>query len=681
MNFLQRTPFFRLLLALTAGIVFSQFTALNNICLWVIFLIAPCLFITSFLLKNNAIRRFRWLFGFSASVFVFVLGVALSQNTAQHSVFPLTENPEFYEIEITDLPIEKEKSFLCKAIANQLFTDTGTIEIHKKVLLYFEKSERAAALNLGDLIVCQAKFQKPDGQINPNGFNYAEYLARQGIGATAYLADYKWKTNGRNTNFSLPYFAKHLQQNLLNVYRKFGIEGDEFAVLAALTLGSTDALHPELRQFYSVSGGMHILSVSGLHVGIIYMVLSFLLSFLKRRPVIKALFIVLLLWCYSLITGLPASVVRSALMFSLVAIGEGISRKPQIYNTVSFSAFVMLLINPNFLFDVGFQLSYSAVVAIVYVQPKIAKMLYIKNKMLRWAWDLTAVSLAAQLGTAPLSIYYFHQFPNHFLLTNLVAIPISTLIIYVAVGLFIVSAIPYLSVAVAFALNMMLKLLNFSLETICNFPFSLSITCFNFEQTLMLYAAVILFLIYLANKKFLAIFSASMFVFLFFVINIFININTLRSTKMIVYADRKNTSIDFVVGKNHFVATADEESLERIAESFWLNQKLAKYTPASDETWYSDEAIDFNGKRILVLKNNDFVRRVKADIPLQVDFLIVGNNAKPNAERLLQNIDVQTVIVDLTVSEFYENSLRATCAAKGIDFYSIKENGAFVYNF
>jgi len=681
MNFLQRTPFFRLLLPLTAGIVFSQFVVLNNMWLWGIVFLSLFLTAISFLLKNNLIYKSRWLFGLAVNMFIFVIGVFLSQNTEKKSVFPLTENSEMYEVEITDFPVEKENSFLCKATVIRLFSDTGANNINKKVLFYFEKSERVAALNLGDRLTLQAIFQKPDGQINPNGFNYAEYLGRQGIGATAYIADYKWETTGKNSNFSLKYFAKKLQRNLLNVYRKFGIEGDEFAVLAALTLGSKDAIHPELRQYYTVSGGMHILAVSGLHVGVIYVVLSFLLSFLKRKPAAKAVLIVLLLWTYALITGLPASVVRSSLMFSLVAIGTGIGRKARIYNTISFSAFVMLLINPNFLFDVGFRLSYSAVVAIVYVQPKIAKLVPSKNKIVRWAWDLMAVSIAAQVGTAPFAIYYFHLFPNYFLLTNLIVIPLGTFIIYTAVALFAASAIPYLPDIIAFVLKLMLKTMNFSVELIHYFPFPITVTVFNFWQVLLLYLATIMLLAYLSNKKFHALATAAICVLAFFTINISININTLRSEKFIIYAERKNTHLDFISGKNHFIATADEAGLYRIAEPFWLYNKLAKYKWASNESWYSDEAIEFGGKRILVLKDNEFNRRTASDYPLKTDFLVVGNHLRFNAERLLQKVEPQLVIVDLTISDYYTNSLREQCLAKGIEFYSIKEKGAFVWEF
>jgi competence protein ComEC len=276
---------------------------------------------------------------------------------------------------------------------------------------------------------------------------------------------------------------------LLDIFRRFGIAGDEFAVLAALTVGYTDALQPDLRASYSATGAMHILSVSGLHVGIVYVVIAFLLGFLDksvRKKILKAVLIVSFLWIYAFITGLSPSVVRSTLMFTFVAVGAALERKTHIYNTVFMSAFFMLLVNPDFLFDVGFQLSYAAVLSIVFFQRPFSNLLPVNNKLLRWLRDLLTVSVAAQLGTMPFTLYYFHQFPNYFLLTNLVAIPLSTIVIYLAMLLLLVSFVPYLSVGVAFLLKGSLWLLNYLIVWIENLPHALTMISFDFNQQVLI---------------------------------------------------------------------------------------------------------------------------------------------------------------------------------------------------
>jgi competence protein ComEC len=410
MDFLQRTPFFRLLLPLIIGIITYQYVEFFQWSLMLLLGVSFLLIFPGFFIRNATMQfQLRWLFGVGISLFLFTLGYFLSIQYDTKNTFQHINKQGVFRVELTELPIEKENSYLCRVKTIQYFENNRAFSTSGKAIVYFQKDSASAQLQSGDRLLIQTTFQKPDGVINPDGFDYRSYLKRQGIGATTYLNSDRWVKTDRNEAFSIFRLAESAQQNLLDIYRRFGITGDEYAVLAALTLGSKDALHPELRQNYTTSGGMHILAVSGLHVGIIFMVLSFLLKSFHRTPrrkYVKALLIVLLLWTYAFVTGLPPSVVRATLMFSLIAIGASLERKPQIYNTISFAAFIMLLVNPNYLYDVGFQLSFSAVVSIVYFQPMISKWFVIENKMLRWAWELTAVSLAAQIGTAAFSLFY-----------------------------------------------------------------------------------------------------------------------------------------------------------------------------------------------------------------------------------------------------------------------------------
>ena len=182
---------------------------------------------------------------------------------------------------------------------------------------------------------------------------------------------------------------------------KIELSKNEMAVLSALTLGYKDELEPELREDFSYAGVMHILAVSGLHIGVIYMMLQLIFSMAFRRAkskILSTLFTLCALWLYAFMTGLPPSVIRATTMFSLVAIGTALNRKSQIYNTISVSAFIILPGNPNLLFDVGFQLSYTAVIGIVTFNQN-QLLIQGKNQKLKWLTDSMAVSLAAQVGT------------------------------------------------------------------------------------------------------------------------------------------------------------------------------------------------------------------------------------------------------------------------------------------
>jgi competence protein ComEC len=469
----------------------------------------------------------------------------------------------------------------------------------------------------------------------------------------------------------------------LNVYRKFKIQGDEFAVLAALTLGYTDALQPDLRKSYSATGAMHILSVSGLHVGVVYFVLMFLFGFLdktQRLKVLKTILIMLILWAYAFLTGLSPAVIRATLMFTFVAIATCFERKSQIYNTIFMSAFFMLLVNPNSLFDIGFQLSYSAVLSIIFFQPMVSPLYTANNRVTRFVWEMFSVSVAAQLGTTPFTLYYFHQFPNYFLLTNLVAIPLSSVVIYLAMGLLMVSFIPYLSVVVAFLLKWSLWLLNFLIVGIQHLPYSLSYISLDVRQLLVLFIAIFCLSGYFYTKKYATLFVGLMSVLVACLFNLQVKYQTMTSNRMIVYAGQKNTHVNFIRHNLNYVYTTDSVEAERIAGSFWQNQKLDMPVYLRKTDWFTDGFASFEGSRILIL-TREFLKAKITATPLELDYLIIGNGLKPKIEQILACIHPREVIVDKSISKWYTESIREACLKRKIAFYSVAERGAYVLNF
>lgn len=682
MNFLQRNPFFRLLLPLIAGIVAFRVIKID-VCFSIIILTLSFLLIfASFLVKNTSLQyKFRWFFGAGIYILIFQLAIFILAEKDRNSQFVPMNHKGIFEVEIIESPIIKESSVLCKIKIKSYFgSDSKQLTAKGKALVYISKDSLSVLLRSGDQLLIQSVFKKPDGMVNPFGFDYATYLSRQGISATAFISKDSWKKTGTDNSFSIFRTAENLQHKLLNVYRRFGIKGDEFAVLAALTLGSKDALHPELRQNYTTSGGMHILAVSGLHVGVIYLVLNFLIQFFDRKQrykLLKSIIIVILLWLYALITGLPPSVIRSTLMFSLVALGSGLERKPQIFNTISMAAFIMLIINPDFLYDVGFELSFGAVIAIVYYQPKIAKWFVFKNKILRWAWDLTAVSLAAQVGTAALSIYYFHQFPNYFLITNFIAIPFATFIIYTAVALYICSPIPYLSTFIAFILNKMLLILNLSIGSIHQIPLSLTKTSIDGLQLAIIFSTIIMFSFYLHNKRYIPLITGLFLIFVFCCINVYREYKTMNTNRVIVFSDNRNTHVNFQNNKKNYVFTTDSVSLHKVIDNYIVRNKLCYPEKITESRFYRDGFAVFHNKRFMILTNH-LLKGKNTNKRISVDYLIIGNKIKPAIKSILECVNPSEIIVDKSISEWYTNNIRNVCRQKNIAFYSVAESGAFI---
>jgi len=301
--------------------------------------------------------------------------------------------------------------------------------ISGKVLCYLKHDE--GDLLLGDeMVIGTEKLNRIEPPTNPGEFDYARYMANQNIYHRVFLESHDYQFTGANKRTQFQQFIDHARTSIRN---SLAYMDDKPRSLAkALLIGQKDDLSQETKTEFSKTGAMHVLAVSGLHVGIIFWILDKVLSFLlavRFGRQLKLIGLIAGLWLYALLTGLPPSVLRAALMFSIVAFGAQLKRPRNTLSNVLLAAFVIMVCWPNLLFDVGFQLSFSAVFGIIILQPRIANWWRVKNRLLRFIWSITSVSVAAQLATLPITLYYFHQFPTWFLISNLVAIPSAFLVV------------------------------------------------------------------------------------------------------------------------------------------------------------------------------------------------------------------------------------------------------------
>jgi competence protein ComEC len=678
MDFLQRTPFLRLLLPFIIGIVVYQYVEIYNWSLYAMFGLAAFLIILSYIIRTPKRQfQFRWLFGCGIFIFMFSLAYFLSAEKEKTARFDHLHQKGIYRVEIISPPVEKVKSFQCKVNVLEYFNATWK-PAHGQAILYFQKNQNTSKLLFGDRLLVEADFAPPEKPLNPDGFNYAAYLKRQGIGATSYISSGSWQFSGKNESFSIRREADKWQKYLLGIYRKFNITGDEFAVLGALTLGYTDDLQPDIRASYSATGTVHILSVSGMHVAVIYVVIGFLLGFLDKKQglrILKAILIIAFLWGYAFLTGMSAAVIRAAVMFTFVVIANTLNRKSLIYNTIFISILAMLLYNPNYLYDVGFQLSYAAVLSIIFFQPIINKLYCPTGKFSKIIWETLSVSLAAQLGTTPFTLYYFQQFPNYFLITNFVAIPLSSLIIYLAIALLFVSFIPYLSVAVGFALKWSLWVMNYFIVWIENLPYSVSHISIDLKQSFVLFLAIFCLSGYYFGKKYASLFIGLTSILIACLFNLAVKYQTLTSKRIIVFAGQKNTHVSFINRIHNSVFTTDSLEAQKIAKMFWQNQKLSEpeFLQKSDGFFY------FEKQRILILTQN-FLQDKTTERPLAIDYLIIGNGLKPKIKQILECVSPKKIIVDKNISKWYADQIKQASLNNKIQFYSVAEQGAYFLN-
>ncbi|NNE54598.1 MAG: ComEC/Rec2 family competence protein, partial [Flavobacteriales bacterium] len=276
-------------------------------------------------------------------------------------------------------------------------------------------------------------------------------------------------------------------------------------VVAALTLGDKSQLDKDTRNAFAMAGAMHVLAVSGLHVGILFMVIQKLLkplSRLKNGSWFKTVILIATLWFYATLTGLSPSVLRTSTMFTFIALASHGGRQSNIYNTLAASAFLLLAIDPHLLFNVGFQLSYCAVIGIIWLQPVIYRVWFIKHKVGNWLWQLTSVSLAAQIATFPLGIFYFEQFPNLFLLTNILVIPAATALLICGLGFYASCWIPEVNQLVAWVVDKIAAGMNGGVCWVESIPFSSTQDLYiSLGQMALIYAVIISLFLWFEHKK------------------------------------------------------------------------------------------------------------------------------------------------------------------------------------
>lgn len=427
-NPFSKTPFLFLSIPLLLGILLQYYLILDIKWSISISLLGVVLILLSFIPRFNFIFKWRWLFGAGVFIFLLAIGGISTQYQQSQMRFDYDAQEFAYRGIIVDLPQVKKKS-----IAYNVYLP----DQDKTIICYFSQSDSLAA-NL--LPSNEFLFSSPiQAFSNFGNFDYARYMYNRGFVGSSYIPSHQWLYTNKDKQ-SLQTLALRCRLKILTFYSSLGFDENQLGILSALTLGDRRGVTDDLNQSFRVTGTVHILSVSGLHVGIIYAIISSLLCLIRRSSkyyFIKPLVIIILLWIYSFITGLPPSVIRASIMLTVFCFADIFRRKSYSVNALYIAAFFMLLINPFSFFDIGFQLSFISVLSILYVYPNIFRSVKVKNVVLRSLCQLSILSISAQLATFPLCLYYFGTFPTYFLIGNLIIVPLVSLIMYSFLGLIV----------------------------------------------------------------------------------------------------------------------------------------------------------------------------------------------------------------------------------------------------
>ncbi len=700
MTDIHKYPFVRFVFPLIFGIIIQLNTNITTSSfLFIIIFLTSTILALSISQKFAKSFHFRWIYGAFVNITLILLGIYL---TDYKTIPPPDENifanESSYTAIILETPQEKTKSYKTTVLIESKFDSTSWQTVDYKSIIYFKKDSLSANLKYGDKIVLNSKISLVKNAGNPHEFDYAKYLLQKGIYLQGYVSSEKWRFLSENNGDILTSYAKKSQHYLLNIYKQYNFEGQDFAVVAALTLGYKNDIDPETREAYASSGAMHILAVSGLHVGIIYMIINFLLSFLNRKKagkILKAVLIILILWAFAYISGLSPSVKRSALMFSLITIGTVLRRQANIYNTIAASAFILLLFNPYNISSVGFQLSYSAVLAIVYFQPKIYNVFFVKNWLGDKIWALVTVSLAAQLGTMPISFLYFHQFPTYFIITNIVVIPLASIILYFAISLFATSWIPIIGTIVAFILKKIVFGLNYSVNLIDSLPFSAIKNIFISPPEAIIFYALIfisgLFFIY-KNKKYLQL--ALGIIIIWISVGIVQNYKFIGNEKLFIYNVRKASAINIVNNQNNYLfcdttVINNPSIIDFSIKNNWLNVGYKNAYLQNIDSLKNDSILEFdnlkfknnffkyNDKKFLIIRDNkvaDYYTENKID----VDYIILSNDVYLKIEDIDLLFNFDKIIFDSSNKYWRIDNWIEECKELDLEYFSVPDSGVFI---
>jgi competence protein ComEC len=685
----QRIPVVRLLIPFVAGVLLQWYLQCV-LTLPVIIGTVALVFLPGFFFLPAFLRfRLSFISGIAAFFLFLSLGAMLTYGKDirnQRSWFGhLYKDSMTLVVTLEEKPVEKTNTLKAEASVIALLENNSFYSTKGKIIVYFATDSLPPPLTYGSQIILKKSLQEIKNTGNPGSFDYKQYCLFQDITHQAYLKppDYSiLNTNGGNTWMK---FIHALRDKTLSVIRN-NIHGEKESGLAeALLIGYKNDLDKGLVQSYTNTGVVHIIAISGLHLGIIYWILLKLLQPLQNKKKwkwLRPLLIIAGLWVFTCIAGAQASVVRSALMFSCIVIGEALSRKANIYNSLALSALLLLCYDPFWIFDVGFQLSYAAVLSLSLFMKPVYNLFYFRNKLLNMIWQLNAVTLAAQFLTLPLSIYYFHQFPNYFLFTNLIAIPLSSVILIGEIILCVTSFIPTIASLIGILITWLIKLMNEFIQTINSLPFSLwNSLQINTAQTILLTCSIIGISYWLINKSVISLKTGLVSLLAFTIIRSISFIQAKRQSKLIVYNTPRKQAIDLMEGNAYYFIG---DSLSDDSRNFHLRPSRILHRIAAakalNNCTISDNTITIHNKRILLLNSPiSFAIPDSADRPV-IDLLILSQNPRLYIPQLARSITIRQVVADGSVPAWKSRYWKKDCDSLHIPWHDVTTKGAFAMN-
>jgi competence protein ComEC len=684
---LSHLPLLRIALSLIAGIFFFN---LIPIPFYVILissvLILLLVYVSHFTINNPLLKRYN-----AALIYIciFIIGglmIANKQYNCQEHHFS-NFKPEFAKGIIVKPLEEKDKSYKT-VISLQKYIDSTNTETNTdgNLLVYIQKDSALQNLEIGDEILFRCNYKSVDTPKNPGQFDYKNYLQYKSIYQQQYIAISEITVTEKHKSLFVKRISNDIGKNIQSILKKYIPKQENFALADGILLGHRADIDVELYNAFAYTGILHILSVSGLHVGIIYGMLVFLLSFIKDKnkkiKIIKFIFIFCCIWIFTFVTGFSAACVRAAILFSLLNFGKLSKEHVNNLNLLAGAALLQILIDPNSVFDIGFQLSYLAMLGLFIFYKPIYALIYHPNKLIDRTWQLWSASIAAQLFTVPLSIYYFGNFPTYFLLANIFAIPLSAIILWMSVGLAIFSFISPVAKLIgwfdSFVISVFIKLTYF----FSNLPLGKLNNLFISEGQLFILLIAILCLTAFVIKqkaKYLII-CLSLFL-ITIVISFGYNIKQLKKQELVLYSVPKNFVV--AINNNGMQTIYSTDSLTEKTFTYSIKNSYRAFRINKYESFLLNDSLKTNDvikdKDLLFVQNHSFyflnkknTRKVFSN-PLQIDFLVLSDNCFLNIENINANYKFKQLLISSDNDNYHLKVFRKLLNEHKIKYLDLSE--------
>lgn len=543
-----------------------------------------------------------------------------------------------------------------------------------RIIVNIAKDSIKNSLFVGNSIRVKTILQHNSLPKNPNQFDYSKYLANKQIYAQIYISKLNIEVN-KKIKKDIWFYTSRLHSRIIYNLEKAKFNKTEMNVALALILGQKQEISSDIKQDYQFSGVTHVLSVSGLHVGYIMVFILFILKPIpntKKGSLIKLATIIISLALFAIVSGLSPPVLRSVVMFSFLATGNHLHRNSNTYHTLLVSIFLILLFEPYFLFDAGFQLSYIALFSILWLQPLLKRIWLPKNKIVKYLWEALTVSFAAQIGTFPICLYYFHQFPALFFVTNILILPVLSFIMLIGIVVMIISVFTSCPIIVIQIFERSIFLLNQIIHYVASFEsFVIKNISFNSYHLISFYLFLVASITWFKkpcyNKLVIKLVTIAL-----------VQISFIQTKKeieskkeFIVFHAKKKTIITERIGKDVSLFTTNA-----LSEKNSKNDALQVYLVANFGVLKSINKIKnvlfFDGKKILLIDSSGLYEK-----KLKPDILVLTASPKINLDRVLEDLHPKIVVADGSNSYSFHQHWKTSCYKKRVPFHSTNEKGFF----